>query len=207
MQNEKNHLIATLKKEGITNPLVLQAIADVPRENFVAPNTQESAYENRALPLGCGQTISQPYVVARMTSVILNDRPLNNVLEIGTGSGYQAAVLSKIATNVYTIERIRELYEQSKGKLADYRNIQVRCGDGRLGWAEQAPFDAIVVTAASPDVPPELQAQLADGGRLIIPIGDEFGQELQLYTREGNTFTLQYLDPVIFVPLLSGTEE
>ncbi len=194
-----------LKTEGIHNKAVLRAIASVPRHLFVDEGFQSQAYHNEALPILGGQTISQPYVVARMTEILLGDGHLSNVLEVGTGSGYQAAILSHLVDEVYTIERIKLLYELATQRInqLDYANISILHGDGYLGWPEHAPYDGIIVTAAPPEVPKPLLEQLADGGRMIIPIGAQFqAQQLCLVTRHQDTFEKQFLDPVIFVPML-----
>jgi len=182
---------------------VLQAMKNTPRHLFVAEDYQDRAYENRPLPIGYGQTISQPYIVALMTELIDPD-PGQKTLEIGTGSGYQAAILSSLVAEVYTIEIVPELYQEATRRLADlkYTNVKTRQGDGYFGWQEQAPFDAIVVTAASDHIPPSLVRQLKPGGRMIIPIGPPFlPQTLMLVTKDqrGRMITRQIL-PVRFVP-------
>lgn len=178
----------------------LDAIADVDRAHFVPADQQRSAYGDSPLPIGYGQTISQPFIVAYMTH-LADVGPHDKVLEVGTGSGYQAAVLSKLASRVFTIEIVDPLAKQAREKLRHYTNVEVRSGDGYAGWPEQAPFDAIVVTAAPDEVPPPLVAQLAPGGRLVIPIGTEV-QDLVVIekTEDGGTTTRSVL-PVRFVPL------
>lgn len=182
---------------------VLAALRSVPRERFVPEDLRSEAYGNYPLPIGHGQTISQPYIVAIMTE-LLDLTPQSRVLEIGTGSGYQAAVLSRLAKTVYSIERVSQLGESPRRLFEElgYRNIETRIGDGYFGWAEQAPFDAIIVTAAAPAVPPPLLEQLASGGRLIAPVEDGLGQILVLVTKdmEGRTEARSTL-PVAFVPL------
>lgn len=198
-------LLVNLKQKGISNLCVLAAIAQTPRDQFVIDEYSGLAYQDSALPLLCGQTISQPYVVARMTDAILGaNSMLNSVLEVGTGSGYQAAVLSHVAKDVYSIERIETLYERAKLLLSGYQNIHLCHGDGKLGWQKHAPYDAIIVTAASDEVPQDLFDQLSEDGRLVIPVGGKYNQELRLYTKEDGEFHTELLDPVIFVPLLSG---
>lgn len=186
---------------------VLEALATVPRHRFVPPGYRDRAYENRPLPIGYGQTISQPYIVAVMTD-LLHPKPNDRVLEVGTGSGYQAAILSQLVAEVYTMEIIKPLGQQARARLQrlHYDNVQVRLGDGYYGWPDHAPFDAIVVTAAASHVPPPLVRQLKPGGRMVIPVGSPFTvQELVLITKhsDGSLVTRQIL-PVAFVPLTGG---
>ena len=193
----------SLNKETL-DPRVLEAMATVPRHELVPEDLRDVAYENRPLPIGHGQTISQPYIVAVMTN-LLKPQPAQRVLEIGTGSGYQAAILGEIAGEVYTIEIITALGEQARRDLdrLGYKNIEVRIGDGYYGWEEQAPFDAIVVTAAASHIPPPLIKQLKNGGRMVIPVGSRFMvQQLLLVEKDqaGEVITRQIL-PVRFVPL------
>lgn len=188
-------------------PEVMAALGKVPRHDFVPAKYRDEAYENRPLPIGHGQTISQPYIVAIMTD-LLKPRPDQRVLEIGTGSGYQAAVLAELVSQVYTIEIIRALGEEARDRLArlGYTNVAVQIGDGYYGWAEHAPFDAIVVTAAASHIPPPLVEQLKPGGRLIAPVGSRFMvQQLVLVEKglDGELTTRQIL-PVSFVPLTGG---
>ncbi len=209
MEKRARQLSVQLKNEGIQNPLVLEAIAQVPRHIFVPENLQEQAYEDNALPIGEGQTISQPFVVARMSEYVMGEhRRLDKVLEIGTGSGYQAAILANLADQVYTIERIESLHKKAKQRLMSigYLNIQSRHADGSSGWPEHLPYEAIIVTAAAAEIPEALKNQLADGGRLIIPVSDDKTgyQQLILVKRRGNTFDYERLDAVVFVPLLKG---
>jgi protein-L-isoaspartate(D-aspartate) O-methyltransferase len=183
---------------------VMEAMGKVPRHEFVPAHLRRSAYKNRPLPIGYGQTISQPYIVALMTDLLDVDED-DVVLEIGTGSGYQAAILAELVEKVYTIEIVRELGEQAKGRLKrlGYHNVEVRVGDGYYGWEEHAPFDGIIVTAAASHIPPPLTKQLKPGGRMIIPVGSPFmTQQLMLVKKEkdGTIKTKQVL-PVIFVPL------
>jgi protein-L-isoaspartate(D-aspartate) O-methyltransferase len=190
---------------GIDDPLVLDAMRAVSREDFVPADLAGFAYEDGPLPIGHGQTISQPYIVAVMTAAA-RVRPGDRGLEIGTGSGYGAAVLSEIAGEVYTIERIEALADSARDRLAalGYANVHVRCGDGTLGWAEHAPYDVIIVTAGGPAVPPALMDQLKPGGRLVMPLGSEpRAQRLIRRTRTGpETFTQDELEWVAFVPLI-----
>jgi len=208
--SDATQLAAALKKKGIQNAAVLAAIAHTPRHLFVDPNFISEAYSDHALPIGHSQTISQPFVVARMTELLLGDRAsAKNILEIGTGSGYQAAVLSQLADHVYTIERIFPLYERATKLFADLKinNIQTRFDDGNQGWPGIGLFDGIIVTAASKEIPQTLLDQLADNGRMVAPIGGPGYQELYLIERAGEKFTTHVLDPVVFVPLLAGTEK
>ena len=186
---------------------VMEAMGKVPRHEFVPAHLRRSAYENRPLPIGYGQTISQPYIVALMTDLLDVDDD-DVVLEIGTGSGYQAAILAELVEKVYTIEIVRELGEQAKGRLKrlGYQIVEVRVGDGYYGWEEHAPFDGIIVTAAASHIPPPLTKQLKPGGRMIIPVGSPFmTQQLMLVKKEkdGKIKTKQVL-PVLFVPLTGG---
>jgi len=199
-------LILELRRCGVADLRVLNAMERVPREYFVPPAFVHQAWENVALPIDCGQTISQPAVVARMTEALqLDDR--SRVLEIGTGSGYQTAVLSYLCRRVYTIERHRELLGQAESRLATLRrrNITARPGDGALGWPEQAPFERILVTAAAIDIPPNLSAQLAIGGIMVVPIGDNSAsQSIVRVRRDEAGLDIEELGPVKFVPLISG---
>ena len=192
-----------LRRRGIEDPSVLAAMLAVPRHEFVPPELRSHAYEDVPLPIGGGQTISQPYIVAAMTSA-LHLRPTDCVLEIGTGCGYQAAVLSLLAKAVFTIERRPELASSASEKLAGlgYHNVHVHCGDGTLGLPEFAPFDAILVAAAAPAAPEPLLAQLAEGGRMIIPVGDADNQELQLIEKRSGAFSAKIMEGCRFVPLV-----
>jgi len=194
-----------LRLEEVSNPAVLRAMHTVRREEFVSAALRSAAYDDRALPIPCGQTISQPAVVAYMTEQLRLERT-DRVLEVGTGSGYQAAVLAEIVSRVYTIERIPALAEAAGARLArlGYRNVEVRTGDGTRGWPEAAPFDAIMVTAAAADIPPALVAQLAVGGRLIMPVGDPEGAQVLMLVERPPRGELVWRElwPVRFVPLL-----
>ena len=192
-----------LAGRDIRDARVLDAMGRVPRERFVWDVDRADAYADHPLRIGEGQTISQPYMVALMTQS-LGLVGTERVLEIGTGSGYQAAILAELAAKVYTVERIASLSERAAGTLAElgYRNVFFRVADGTLGWPEEAPFDAIVVTAGAPKVPETLKQQLADGGRMSIPVGDEHEQDLLLVTRRGARFETRSLCPCIFVKLL-----
>jgi protein-L-isoaspartate(D-aspartate) O-methyltransferase len=189
------------------SPRVAAALAKVRREAFVPHGSEHAAHENRPLPIGCGQTISQPYIVAIMTE-LLDLQPTDKVLEVGTGSGYQAAVLAELTDSVYSIEVIPDLAQRAAVALAaeGYHNIKLRTGNGALGWPEEAPFDAIIVTAAAPQIPPALVEQLRAGGRMMIPVGPHRGdQMLVLITRNDTGETTQRdILPVAFVPLTGG---
>jgi protein-L-isoaspartate(D-aspartate) O-methyltransferase len=202
-------LVALLEQEGISNKNVLDAIAATPRHLFIDPSLHDKAYWDRPLSLSHGQTISQPFVVARMTELLLANGPLTKVLEIGTGSGYQAAVLAQLVNEVYTIERIYPLHMNANKIFQQLKlnNIFARYSDGNAGWPEHAPFEGIIVTAAAPELPHQLLIQLKEGGRMIIPVGERSQQQLQLIIRKGKHYQVEKLDPVIFVPLLTGTQE
>jgi protein-L-isoaspartate(D-aspartate) O-methyltransferase len=205
----RERMVERLRANGITDPRVLNAMAAVPRHMFVDPGLATQAYEDAALPIGHHQTISKPSVVARMIELAAAGRTLGNVLEIGTGCGYQAAVLSQVARDVYSIERIKPLYERAKTNLRPLRipNLRLHYGDGRIGLPKAAPFDAIVIAAAGLDVPQALLEQLAIGARLIAPVGTHDGQT-QVLTLVERTGPAQWresrLDRVFFVPLKSG---
>jgi protein-L-isoaspartate(D-aspartate) O-methyltransferase len=192
-----------LRRRGITDGAVLAAMLTVPRHEFVPEELRSRAYEDAPLPIGGGQTISQPYIVAAMTSA-LRLQPGDRVLEIGTGCGFQAAVLSHLAKEVFTIELRPELASAASEKLArhGYHNVHVHCGDGTLGLPEFAPFDGILVAAAAPEVPEPLLAQLTEAGRLIIPVGDVDNQELQLVEKHAGVFSTKMLEGCRFVPLV-----
>ena len=207
-ERTRTRLIERLQGHGITNQRVLDAMLQVPRHLFIDEAMSHRAYEDTALPIGFNQTISQPYIVARMIQAMLaTPQTPKHVLEIGTGSGYEAAVLSHLVDTVHTIERIYPLYDKSQRLLQQLRlnNVHVHYGDGLLGWPKAAPYDAIIVSAAGPQLPMELLQQLVDGGRMIIPIGaDQEVQDLQIVTRLGDQFTVLVLEQVRFVPLLKG---
>ncbi len=197
-------MVQKLREMGITNERVLQAFRDVKRHLFVDSVFWESAYQDSPLPIAANQTISQPYTVAYMTSIVAEHyRSGAKVLEVGTGSGYQAAILFALGYRVYTIERHSTLYEQAVKRFEQLGiKVQTRLGDGTLGWASMKPFDAILVTAGSPDVPRSLLEQLADNGRLIIPIGDAKTQQMCIFHRQGNQVVETVADNFAFVPLI-----
>lgn len=207
--NERVSLVMSLRKKGINNIDVLRAMELVPREVFVHPAFKDQAYYDIALPIDCGQTISQPYVVAYM-SEILGVQKTDKVLEIGTGSGYQAAVLSHLGRRIFTIETHRDLHTAAQHKFdqLDLDNIVTKSGDGSLGWPEQAPFDRIIVTAAATEVPQPLLDQLAIGGRLVMPVGDHRDlQKITVIDRTDKGFESEETIAVRFVPLISSNEE
>jgi len=203
---QRMEFMLTLRQRGISDKAVLRAMDEVPREHFVEAPQAESAYADRAMPIACGQTISQPFVVAYMTEQ-LQVRPNHRVLEVGTGSGYQAAVLSRIAREVVTLERYRTLANSARARLKTlgYDNVEVLLGDGLGGEPLRAPFDRIIVTAAAETIPPALIGQLADGGIMVLPLGPHDGaQELVKLTKSGQGIERESLIPVRFVPLLPG---
>jgi protein-L-isoaspartate(D-aspartate) O-methyltransferase len=205
-QRARDRLIERLRAHGIADAAVLEAIRTVPRHLFIDEALASRAYEDTALPIGQGQTISQPFVVARMTELLLAGRRPSRVLEIGTGSGYQAAILATLVDQVFTVERIDELLRLARRRFRKLGlgNIRSRHDDGRLGWPEEAPFDAIVVTAAGPEVEPALLAQLAPGGVLVAPVGLPGAQRLLRITRGADGLVEEVFDSVTFVPLLGG---
>ncbi|MFZ1900834.1 MAG: protein-L-isoaspartate(D-aspartate) O-methyltransferase, partial [Azonexus sp.] len=201
-------MIERLREMGIRNEAVLNAMAAVPRHVFVEEALASRAYEDTALPLGMGQTISQPFVVARMIELLLNGRTsLGKTLEVGAGCGYQAAVLAQLTTDVFAIERLAPLLEKAKANMRQLKqfNVRLKHGDGRLGMPEAAPFDSIIVAAAGLEVPPALLEQLAVGGRLVLPVGTS-EQYLSFIERTPQGFVEKRLDAVRFVPLLAGTQ-
>jgi protein-L-isoaspartate(D-aspartate) O-methyltransferase len=203
----RDRLVQRLREQGIASLAVLDRIRNVPRHIFVDEALGSRAYEDTALPIGFGQTISQPYIVARMTEALLQGGPLTKVLEVGTGCGYQTAVLAPLVERVFTIERIEPLLERAKERLKELgvRNVRFRHGDGSVGWKSQAPFDGILVAAAPLVVPEALLKQLQVGGRLLVPVGPEGEQELVRFTRREQRIERESLGPVAFVPLLGGT--
>jgi protein-L-isoaspartate(D-aspartate) O-methyltransferase len=203
----RDRLVQRLREQGISNLSVLERIRNVPRHIFVDEALGSRAYEDTALPIGFNQTISQPYIVARMTEALLEGSPLNNVLEVGTGCGYQTAVLAPLVGKLYTIERIEPLIERARLRIKELglRNVRFRHGDGAAGWKSHAPYDAILVSAAPLTIPEQLLQQLSLGGRLVVPVGSEGEQELVRLTRKEQRIDRQSLGAVAFVPLLSGT--
>ncbi|MFW5453277.1 protein-L-isoaspartate(D-aspartate) O-methyltransferase [Thioalkalivibrio sulfidiphilus] len=207
-QRTRDRLVRQLEEAGIRNRRVLDVIRHTPRHLFVDEAMASRAYENTALPIGYGQTISQPYVVARMTEALLEGGPRRKVLEVGTGSGYQAAVLAPLVERVYSVERIQGLQRRAREVLSTLRirNVSLKHSDGGWGWPEQAPFDAIMLTAAPREIPEALLQQLGEGGVLVAPVGDEGGsQKLIRITRTANGFEQEVLESVSFVPMLPGT--
>lgn len=198
------NLTKKLTEVGIRDQTVLNAVANTPRELFLDGALAHKAYENTALPIGQGQTISQPYIVARMTELLMQTKP-QRVLEIGTGSGYQAAVLAQLVPELCTIERIKSLQIQARQRLKklDLHNVSFKYGDGWKGWSNRGPFDGIMVTAAAVTVPQALLEQLSDNGVLIIPVGDDHQQLLKI-TRHGDEYESQVIEAVKFVPLING---
>jgi len=202
-EKERQELVDIISEKEISDIYVLKAISEVERHKFVPEILLAHAYKDVALPIGYGQTISQPYTVAFMTQS-LKVKPNSKILEIGTGSGYQAAILYKMGANVYSIERQFEIYERTR-KLLDKLQIRVntKCGDGTIGWEEFAPYDGILVTAGSPNVPPSLMKQLAVGGKLVIPVGDKVSQRLKIITKvDEDKFETVDIPEFVFVPLI-----
>ena len=202
----RDRLVSRLRTQGIGSEDVLQQIRNVPRHLFVDEALASRAYEDTALPIGHGQTISQPYVVARMTEALLDGFTGEKVLEIGTGCGYQTAVLAPLVKRIYSVERIPELLRKTRQRLRDLNiyNVQFWPGDGWQGWPKYAPYDGIIVAAAAPVLPEKLLEQLAPGGRLVMPVGPSGRQELALVTRHDDHFEQQSLGAVSFVPLVPG---
>lgn len=206
-QRTRNRLVQRLRDAGIINEEVLNVIATTPRHLFIDEALAHRAYEDNALPIGNGQTISQPYTVARMTESLLAGGPLSRVLEIGTGSGYQTAILSPLVKTLYSVERIEPLHIKAVERLETlgYGNVHLALSDGSWGWPEHGPYDGILAAAAPEDVPPSLLEQLADGGRMVLPIGGE-EQKLILIIRRGDHFTRKTLEAAKFVPFLPGIQ-
>jgi protein-L-isoaspartate(D-aspartate) O-methyltransferase len=204
-QRTRDRLVERLRRDGIRDPRVLEAMRATPRHLFVDEALATRAYEDTALPIGHGQTISQPYIVARMTELVLELMP-RRVLEVGTGSGYQAAVLAPLVEKLYTTERIDALTVQARQRFRrlGLRNVRATCSDGTWGWPEHAPYDAILVTAGGMQIPSALLEQLAPGGRLVMPVGDRKRQVLAVVDYRGGHYERQDLEPVMFVPLVGG---
>jgi protein-L-isoaspartate(D-aspartate) O-methyltransferase len=205
-QRTRDRLVQRLRVGGISNPAVLEVIRNTPRHIFVDEALASRAYEDTALPIGHGQTISQPYIVARMTEVLLVGSAPDKVLEIGTGCGYQTAVLARLVGTVFSVERIEPLLRQARQRLYALRqhNVRLKHSDGTWGWEEFAPYDGILVTAAPMGIPDALCRQLAPGGRMVIPVGSPGAQRLMLVTRDAGQVRHEVLDPVSFVPLVGG---
>jgi protein-L-isoaspartate(D-aspartate) O-methyltransferase len=205
-QRTRERLIQRLVEQGITDTTVLDTIRTTPRHMFLDEAMAHRAYEDTALPIGYQQTLSQPYIVARMTELLLAEGPLQHVLEIGTGSGYQTAILAQLVERVYSVERIKPLQAKARQRLRRLKlhNVHTRHADGGLGWAEKGPFDGIITTAAPEQIPEDLLQQLAPEGRLVIPVGGE-SQHLQVVTRTVEGFQTEIVEAVRFVPLLPGT--
>ena len=202
----RGRMIARLHEQGIRNPKVLDIMQETPRHIFMDEALASRAYEDTALPIGYNQTISQPYIVARMTELLIAEKAPARVLEIGTGCGYQTSILAQLSGHVYTVERILPLLNKAKKHLREIniRNISFSHGDGGWGWPEKAPYDGILVSAAPQEIPEMLLEQMAVGGVMIIPIGREGAQELQKVVRTATEYQVEVLDPVSFVPFLSG---
>ena len=202
----RDRLVSRLKANGIRSNAVLEQIRTVPRHLFVDEALASRAYEDTALPIGLGQTISQPWVVAKMTEALLDGFSGESVLEIGTGCGYQTAVLAPLVKKIYTVERVRELYKKAKQRLRDLDiyNVQFRPGDGWEGWSKYGPYDGILVAAAAPEIPQKLLEQLAPGGRLIMPMGPAGRQDLIMVMRQNDQYEQVSLGAVSFVPLVKG---
>ena len=207
-QRTRERLINRLCEQGIVNINVLEVMRTMPRHIFLDEALSHRAYEDTSLPIGYKQTLSQPYIVAKMTELILSGNNINKVLEIGTGSGYQCAVLSQLVKKVYSVERIEPLLIQARKRFQDLglKNIETKYSDGKLGWEEKAPFDAIIATAASDELPKQLLNQLSPNGIIVLPLKTQSGQELRVFSRVKNTNETEerFIEPVRFVPMLSG---
>ena len=206
-QRTRDRLVERLKAQGIENLSVLEVIRSTPRHLFVDEALAHRAYEDTALPVGFNQTISQPYVVALMTQMLVNTGSMGRVLEVGSGCGYQTTVLAQLAEKVYSVERIKGLLDKARQRIKQLKlnNVHFNYGDGTLGWEEHGPSDAIIVTAAPENIPEALLNQLVEGGRMVIPVGDRNSQDLVLVTRRDNSFEKQVIESVQFVPFISGS--
>lgn len=202
----RERLVARLREKGIADPRVLDVIRNTPRHLFIDEALAHQAYDDTALPIGHGQTISQPWVVARMTELLIEKGIPKKVLEVGTGSGYQTAVLAALCPQIWSVERIRPLQDLARKRLQalGMAAVQLRHADGGLGWASEAPFDGILAACGRPDVPADLLSQLADGGRLVMPVGEAESQYLTVIHREGNDYRQRKLEQVRFVPFQRG---
>ncbi len=205
----RERMVARLREQGVKNHAVLDIMLETPRHIFVEEALTSRAYDDMPLPIGFNQTISQPYIVARMTELLLGRGPLEKVLEIGTGSGYQTAVLAQLVKMVYTVERIYPLQQRARRCLQDLhlRNVRLKHYDGGWGWEDYAPYDGILVTAAPAEVPQALLDQLSPGGVLVIPVGDGRDQMLQRITRGDTGYQVENIEPVVFVPLMAGVTD
>jgi protein-L-isoaspartate(D-aspartate) O-methyltransferase len=204
-QRTRERLVQRLVEQGVSNNMVLDVMRTTPRHLFLDEAMAHRAYEDVALPIGFQQTLSQPYVVARMTELLLAEGPLSRVLEIGTGSGYQTAILAQLVEEVYSVERIKALQQKARQRLRQLklRNVHMSHADGGMGWEECGPYDGIIVTAAPERIPEELLSQLATGGRMVIPVGGA-AQHLQVVTRTNEGYDTQIIEAVYFVPLRPG---
>lgn len=206
-QRTRDRLVQRLVDQGISNIHVLETMSKTARHIFLDEAFTHMAYEDKSLPIGYGQTLSQPYIVARMTELLLAAGPLKRVLEVGTGSGYQTAILAQLVDSVFSVERIKPLQDKARERLRllKMRNVQYKHADGGFGWPYKGPYDGIISTAAPADVPAELIEQLAEGGRLVIPVGDETSQDLVLIEKTEQGLKRQIIEPAFFVPFKSGT--
>jgi protein-L-isoaspartate(D-aspartate) O-methyltransferase len=202
----RERLVARLKEQGIRNPDVLRVMLETPRHLFVEEALQSRAYEDTALPIGFNQTISQPYIVARMTELLLEKGPLDKVLEIGTGSGYQTAILAQLVKRVHTVERIYPLQQRARRCLQELhlRNVRLKHSDGGWGWDEYAPYDGILAAAAPNEIPESLLSQMGRRSVMVLPVGDQRGQILKRITKTEKGFEIEEIEPVVFVPFLPG---
>ncbi len=205
-QRTRDRLISRLREQGIQEQTVLDVMARTPRHIFLDEALAHRAYEDSALPIGYQQTLSQPYIVARMTELLLSVGPRKRVLEVGTGSGYQTAILAQLVDRVYSVERILPLQSKARERMRmlGLNNVHLKHADGGMGWEERGPYDGILVTAAPEVIPQALIDQLADGGMLVIPVGDSRSQQLRLLKKQGDSLEELSLEPVMFVPLVSG---
>ena len=205
-QRTRDRLISRLREQGVTDQAVLDVMARTPRHIFLDEALAHRAYEDSALPIGYQQTLSQPYIVARMTELLLSTGPRKRVLEVGTGSGYQTAVLAQLVDRVYSVERILPLQSKARERMRmlGLSNVHLKHADGGMGWEERGPYDGILVTAAPETIPQALIDQLADGGMLVIPVGNSRHQQLRLLKKQGESLEELSIEAVMFVPLVSG---